>query len=1072
MVKIEEERRDALERRSEAVKPGQIARGQERIEGKIQPEDVNVAREEKRDVENIYEGYSDGVGGENHPKTHADLLTKLMAIREHNHKVVHTDHPDYDAESKPYISSRSHKHLLNAGMVTDYDSPATKRWQYTEKGKQLMDSLPKVEGTKGFKAGGIMPEVWAEAIGGAFGYHGNTLLNSINAAPIETPTLPQPEVPGEGGVEPVQNMLYKMAARKNPKVHKGHVVPTEEDHEALRKSLEAGMPEGTNFSKEAFMVWIDKHTLPMHDNGFIETPFIADTDSKKRFTVEHHLGFRNIMPFKFDEDNMETPTSDGGSVGGYTDLLKVLYGSQQAYAETLEETNLPDVTRILLGHKTEINAAWIDMLHKNIEATVDDEYYGSLYDTPLMDINKIPANQYYNMQSAHPNVQTNRLAANLQTWFGEDGHYVEPDGKGNHTLFPPQEEGETEAAWKARRGDGVKLDFNQISEHLKTLDGGKFLKADKTFNFQTLGHRANRPGMLNGIRKLHGMEPKETVVPPPQPQPGPQPESTEEEFTDEVIAGGPGPDAPKKEIITEDETADTEPKKAPEWGIPQKEEVPRTGQQEMTEENGQLPLAGFEGQPKPAAGKPEVSAGGFSFREQKIAQHLKDKGFSDKEIENYVPNFSDAEANKLFGQHLDERLKATSETTPAMGDDKRKQYEDEVRAHSQEMHGTDIHGDSKFSDMTDKQLTDTFHQSHKDVSTHRSKKAATEKQNFANDVVTRVPPLKPDATPDTIMDRARILMSEYLHHRNAYDKPALAHWQAQMQDMQARAAQAGINWEDTLGTELEQFDGMEGRAMFGSPEHKAFVLQQMQQQQQQQQGQQEEQTEYDSSLDDRFAEASKHEDYHPGEFIKPMTRNDGSRTYVTHDYNSPFTGNQMSAYASNDPKVQEIMAGGDMDSFTDVDGNPVTGWHHPASGSTVHPHVFEKLRSEVKSLNRNPDINTGLYIPDGSRYTNLYDPAPDEEIPAEHSLGKGSFWMGQDGNLIRLDRQAEEFEAHPHNAQHDHAPHKVVSDWHTRRIKQHLQQAGEGAEDQFNKRVAPISTQYSWFAKGTTGPHS
>ena len=69
--------------------------------------------------------------------------------------------------------------------------------------------------------------------------------------------------------------------------------------------------------------------------------------------------------------------------------------------------------------------------------------------------------------------------------------------------------------------------------------------------------------------------------------------------------------------------------------------------------------------------------------------------------------------------------------------------------------------------------------------------------------------------------------------------------------------------------------------------------------------------------------------------------------------------------------------------------------------------------------------------------------------------------MGQDGNLIRLDRQADEFDAHPHNAQHDHAPHKVVSDWHTRRIKQQLQQAGEGAEEQFNKRVAPISTPKS-----------
>ena len=64
--------------------------------------------------------------------------------------------------------------------------------------------------------------------------------------------------------------------------------------------------------------------------------------------------------------------------------------------------------------------------------------------------------------------------------------------------------------------------------------------------------------------------------------------------------------------------------------------------------------------------------------------------------------------------------------------------------------------------------------------------------------------------------------------------------------MQMRASQAGLNWETQLGEEMEQFDGQEGRAMFGSPEHKAFVLQQMQGQQQQQQAQQEEQTAYDS----------------------------------------------------------------------------------------------------------------------------------------------------------------------------------------------------------------------------------
>ena len=1061
MVKTEEERRDALERRSEAVKPGQIARGKERIEGQIQPEDVNVAKEEKRDIENIYEGYSDGVGGENHPKTHADLLAKLIAIKGHRHDVLHPDHPDYDAESRPHLNNIGHGHLRRAGIVTDYDSPETKRWQYTEKGKQMMDSLPKVAGTKGFKAGGIVPEVWAEAIGGAFGYHGNTLLNSINAAPIETPTPPQPEVPGEGEVGPIQNMLYKMATSRTNKITPDNLAPTSEAYYALFNSLKAAMP---GYTEEAFNAWIGEHGLLMHDNGWLETPFTADIQSKRRYTGEH-LDFSNVMPFDFDEESESEPISSGGSVYGYMKLLGILYGSRQRYAEELEKSGVTALTKQLIDHKSDVNDRWISMLENNNNNALNHEHY-TIDKTPV-DYDLITANQYYHLDSAHPNFIKNKLSGRLRAWFEEDGHYVEPDGEGNHTLFPPQEEGESTDAWEARRGDGVKLDFNVISDHLKALEDGRFLKDNGTFNFQTLGHVQNRPGILNGIRELHGMEPKATVVPPPQPQP--------QQESDKAIAGGPviadedddeglkvkkpKGKVPPPEIVTPPvETSEVPPKKAPEFGVPQQPDVPPTGQRGMPEVGDQLPLEGFGGTPQPEDIKPSAPTGELSFRQQKIAQHLKDKGFSDKEIENYVPNFNDAEANKLFGQHLDERLKSTPDAVPAMEADKRKRYEDEIRAHSQEMHGMDIHGDSKFSDMTDKQLTDAFDKSHNDASTHRSKKAAEEKQNFANDVVTRVPPLQPDATPDTIMDRARTLMSEYLHHRHAYDKPALAHWQAQMQDMQAKASQAGLNWEDQLGTELEQFDGMEGRAMFGSPEHKAFVLQQMQGQQQQQQAQQEEQSEYDNSLDDRFAEASKHEDYHPGEFIKPMIRNDGSRNYVTHDYNSPFTGNQMSAYASNDPKVQEIMAGGDMDSFTDANGNPVAGWHHPASGSTVHPHVFEKLRSEVKSLNRNPDINTGLYIPDGSRYTNLYNPSSDEEIPAEHSLGKGSFWMGQDGNLIRLDRQAEEFDAHPHNAQHDHAPHKVVSDWHTRRIKQHLQQGGE---DQFNKRVAPISTPKS-----------
>lgn len=176
-----------------------------------------------------------------------------------------------------------------------------------------------------------------------------------------------------------------------------------------------------------------------------------------------------------------------------------------------------------------------------------------------------------------------------------------------------------------------------------------------------------------------------------------------------------------------------------------------------------------------------------------------------------------------------------------MEPEQRQQYEREIREHSQEMHGQDVHGESKFSGMDDKKLTDAFNESHKLVSTHRATKAKEQKENHANDIVTRVRPLSDDASPDMITDRARTLMSEYLHHRHIYSKEALKHWQEQMQDMQAKATQSGIDWEQPISDELDEFDGKEGRAMFGSEEHRQEILQRQLQQTQGQMAQQEQQ---------------------------------------------------------------------------------------------------------------------------------------------------------------------------------------------------------------------------------------
>ena len=1055
----EEERRAALNRRVKAVSTGQeeepdtlegLKAGVQQIKASKKKKTKAELASEQADAQdavvNPYPGTTEGVEGtSSHPRTHAELMEHLTGpLRGRKHNVLHTDHAEYNADTKPYLSPDAHRHLLNAKLVTPYDSPETKRWEYTEKGKQLMDNLPKVQGAQAYKTGGIMPVTWAEAISGSVNRHGDAFFNTINAAPVETPTPPQPEIE-EGGAEPIQNMMYKMARKPQKRVKHtdADMHPTQENHDALYALLQEGVP---GLNKTKFKAWIKEHGL-LSKGGFIETPFAPNAHSKNRLGIEH-LDYRSIMPFDYDEDG--DVSGVGGGASSYSGLLSVLYGAEEHFTRAIEKVNVEGnetASAPLLNHlayKQAVNNAWIQMLHNNIEAA--REHPNNMFPDPddaegrpgvPIDVKSIIANQYYHDAENHDEVHMNKLRGNLLRWLGGDvedgyeGYHLESEDGKNYRIFSPQEEDESYEDWVARRGEGTPLDVAKMADHIKSYTGEDgeplYYGTEGGFNFAKISkQRPIHNDLRWELRNMHGLEHPEIL---------PSDEDDDDEGTGEVIASGPGPDASKEEVdTTEDETGTDDQ-------VVDDQVVDETVDDVDEEE--------------------EAAPSRLSFREQKIAQHLQDRGLSAEEAEEYIANLDDGESKKIFGQHLDERLKSTPDTSPAMGDDKRQQYEQEMREHSQEMHGTDIHGASKFSEMNDKQLTDAFHQSHKDISTHRSKTAAEEKQNFANDVVTRVPPLQADATPDTIMDRARVLMSEYLHHRQAYDKPALAHWQAQMQDMQMRASQAGLNWETQLGEEMEQFDGQEGRAMFGSPEHKAFVLQQMQGQQQQQQAQQEEQTAYDSSLDDRFAEASQHEDYKPGEFIKPMIRNDGSRTYVTHDYNNPFTGNQMSSYAANDPAVQDIMAGGEMDSFTDVDGNSVAGWHHPASGSTVHPHVFEKLRSEVKSLNRNPDINTGLYIPDGSRYTNLYDPAPDEEIPAEHSLGRGSFWMGQDGNLIRLDRQADEFDAHPNNAQHDHAPHKVVSDWHTRRIKQHLQQAGEGAEDQFNKRVAPISTPKS-----------
>ena len=431
-------------------------------------------------------------------------------------------------------------------------------------------------------------------------------------------------------------------------------------------------------------------------------------------------------------------------------------------------------------------------------------------------------------------------------------------------------------------------------------------------------------------------------------------------------------------------------------------------------------------------------------------------GFGKDEAEQYIGAMDDKEVNSLFSEHMKTRLGNKTSGGVFPPELSRDAAIEQIKANADLMHGQHNYAENHFVGMTDQKILDLFHSTNDKVVDHKNAQAKQDKQLHADNIVHRMQPLPDGADNNVILNRARELVGEHLTNKFSFGDSGKKHWAVLMLDLNAKAQAAGVDWESQMNDELQQYDGKQG-PMFGSPEHKQMVFQQNMETQK-------EDGEYDGELDNRYADAVKHEDYHPGEFIRRVpTGRDAGYTIVAHDYADPFA-NQPSNFASQDKRVMGMFEGmqnrevADSD-VTDADGNQLHSWYHPASGSFIHPQVYQNLRRQMLENNVNPHLASGMYIPDGMRYTNLYEVGEGQDVPKEHALGKGSFWIGPNGDLVRLDRNHEEEDGmNAAQAQHEHSPHKIISDWHKRKFDQHQQSNPQAME---NRRTVTVNTPKS-----------
>ncbi len=658
-------------------------------------------------------------------------------------------------------------------------------------------------------------------------------------------------------------------------------------------------------TKSQFIAWARHHGMPISKNSrgteFVNLPFDESSDSLKRINLAD-FGARAFLPLSVyaippeDEGGEGTIgfSSEGGSTNAWNKALAHLRAAEAKYNAALNSDTITPALRELLLHKSSVNSAWAAYFQAHFNEgqnridelinTEGNEFLPDLFEISPTDDQKVP---FINKELTNEESNLNSLRHRFVEWLDELGYHTDEghlqrSTKNRETgerewpdmFFWPkqgvkdgQEFDETDEEWNQRLdmiGGSHQLQWDKLVDHMKGLNadpskknaqkglsGLPLYEEGKGFQLKRLQKRAGAHQQIvqdihRTLRDLHGIEhPEGQGWPERQADPDPQ--------TDSDTQLDPNPQQqtsplPRREKVLDD-GKQTEMDLFPE----EREEPPvtSTGYTELpdkVETMGGLLSTPSEADVTARAAEAEATKAAedakgsqLEFRDQKILEHLEARGFGKDDAQKYLEVLTPAEKTATFKEHFDEKKKAAQEVVAPMEPEQRQQYEREIREHSQEMHGQDVHGESKFSGMDDKKLTDAFNESHKLVSTHRATKAKEQKENHANDIVTRVRPLSDDASPDMITDRARTLMSEYLHHRHIYSKEALKHWQEQMQDMQAKATQSGIDWEQPISDELDEFDGKEGRAMFGSEEHRQEILQRQLQQTQGQMAQQEQQ---------------------------------------------------------------------------------------------------------------------------------------------------------------------------------------------------------------------------------------
>ena len=793
------------------------------------------------------------------------------------------------------MSRETHGILQDAKLVQgDYRSHS-----FTTDGEKLFDSLPKRKAL-GEKEHAI-PATWAQSVADAYRSNRTSIMGSIPADPTVTP--PQPPTPPEGGAEPLQQMFVMKALAPEGDRHPHESISdgvlfelmmgNEEvmsqlddlaqeegadidDTDWLMANLDKGVP--------ALQSWLEKHGMgdlwgehPEQEGTYVlQTPFLhGGRDGLGANRMAGGNLTSSILHDIVDQRHLapEEQVMGHGEIQSHLDMLgeinetinkwntKLTKYDEIAQTKGLSEKQQQE--KDWVSKKLQVNMAWAGMLTNNLNSFNANLPEGA---APIQ-FENIPGMKWYNKPDDKSSVHNAALTNFMKSWTANHkGWTYFDDGEGQTHIVPPD--------WETGRNPKEAPVFNveEMKNRINAIEGQKFYKPEGRKGFNATGLR--KAGMLDQVlghfREVHGI-PEEHYEAgyrgdPTKPYTPPKPEVEKPEVET------PKTGIPKLGNTIEDETGDktgdktgekdTEPKQLP---------LPEPGDQ-----------LGFGGDFGPNSSRPEseepkeVLTPSPTLKREKAIDHLTSNGFGKDEAEQYIGAMDDKEVNSLFSEHMKSRLGNKTSGGVFPPELSRDAAIEQIKANADLMHGQHNYAENHFVGMTDQKILDLFHSTNDKVVDHKNAQAKQDKQLHADNIVHRMQPLPDGADNNVILNRARELVGEHLTNKFSFGDSGKKHWAVLMQDLNAKAQAAGVDWESQMNDELQQYDGKQG-PMFGSPEHKQMVFQQNMETQK-------EDGEYDGELDNRYADAVKHEDYHPGEFIRRVpTGRDAGYTIVAHD---------------------------------------------------------------------------------------------------------------------------------------------------------------------------------------------